>query len=276
MPPEKLSRKILTLAKNMELVRSGASIHILDISRPQRISRGRLCCDVPDVLYDADRPGALIGAAAPCLRSNPREGKKNSLSVAAEPKIASPSTQDPYRQPTYSLANRVGRQLWNICYVLLFRTSPTPFFAWRAWLLRLFGAKLGPTCRFYPRCRVWAPWNLICEDVVAVANDAELYNPSPFFMGSHMIVSQGAYICGATHLYNEPSFKEVSFPMRFGVYSWICARAAVNPGVNVGEGAILALGSVATKDLEPFGIYGGVPARKIKERLRSAVPGSEP
>jgi len=152
----------------MELVRSGASIHILDISRPQRISRGRLCCDVPDVLYDADRPGALIGAAAPCLRSNPREGKKNSLSVAAEPKIASPSTQDPYRQPTYSLANRVGRQLWNICYVLLFRTSPTPFFAWRAWLLRLFGAKLGPTCRFYPRCRVWAPWNLICEDVVAV------------------------------------------------------------------------------------------------------------
>ena len=53
------------------------------------------------------------------------------------------------------------------------------------------------------------------------------------------------------------SFRLVSFPIRLGAYSWICARAAVNPGVNVGEGAILALGPVATKDLEPFGIYAG-------------------
>jgi len=194
------------------------------------------------------------------------------LSTAIQPKFAESDLRDPMNQPAYSVGNRARRLLWNICYVLLFRTSPVPFFAWRAFLLRLFGAKLGPTCKFYPGCRIWAPWNLCCEDLVAIADGAELYNPSPFFMGSHMIVSQGAYICGATHLYNEPSFKLVSFPMRFGAYSWICARAAVNPGVNVGEGAILALGSVATKDLEPFGIYAGVPARKVKERLRSAVP----
>ncbi len=63
--------------------------------------------------------------------------------------------------------------------------------------------------------------------------------------------------------------------MRLGPYSWICARATVSPGVNVGAGAILALGSVATRDLEPFGIYAGIPARKVKERLRSAVPMSD-
>ena len=105
-----------------------------------------------------------------------------------------------------------------------------------------------------------------------MADDAELYNPSPFYLGSHAIVSQGAYLCGATHEYNDPAFRLVSFPMRLGAYSWICARAAVNPGVNVGDGAILALGAIATQDLEPFGIYAGVPARKVKERLRSAVP----
>jgi putative colanic acid biosynthesis acetyltransferase WcaF len=60
--------------------------------------------------------------------------------------------------------------------------------------------------------------------------------------------------------------------MRLGAYSWVCARAVVNPGVNVGDGAILALGSIATKDLEPFGIYAGVPARKVRERSRTAVP----
>jgi putative colanic acid biosynthesis acetyltransferase WcaF len=207
------------------------------------------------------------------VQSPQREG--NSLGVVADPAVTESPAKDPLKQPAYSRGNRVRRLLWNVCYSLLFRTSPNPFFAWRALLLRLFGAKLGPTCKFYPKCKIWAPWNLVCEDLVAVADDAELYNPSPFFMGSHMIVSQGAYICGATHLYNEQSFKLVSFPMRFGAYSWICARAVVNPGVNVGVGAILALGAIATKDLEPFGIYAGIPARKIKERLRSAVPGAE-
>ncbi len=182
--------------------------------------------------------------------------------------------EDPTLRPAFSLGNRIRRAVWGVCYVLFYRLSWRPLHGWRSMLLRLFGAKLGTACHFYPKSKIWAPWNLVCEDRVSVADDAEIYNPSPMHFGSHAIVSQGAYICGATHLYNEPEFRLVSFPMRFGAYSWICARAAVNPGVNVGEGAILALGSVATKDLEPFGIYAGVPARKVKERLRSAVPDS--
>jgi putative colanic acid biosynthesis acetyltransferase WcaF len=182
------------------------------------------------------------------------------------------TASDPTLRPAFSLSNRLRRVLWNIVYAVLYRLSPRPFHAWRAMLLRLFGAKLGPACHFYPRARVWAPWNLICEERVSVADDAELYNPSPLYMGSHCIVSQGAYICGATHEYNNPEFRLVHFPMRLGPYSWVCARATVNPGVNLGAGAILALGSVAPRDLEPFGIYAGIPARKVKERLRSAVP----
>jgi len=180
--------------------------------------------------------------------------------------------QDPTLLPAFSLRNRINRVLWSLCYALLYRLSPRPFHAWRAFLLRAFGAKLGAACHFYPKAKIWAPWNLICEDRVTLADDAELYNPSPMYLGSHAIVSQGAYVCGATHLYNELSFRLVSFPMRLGAYSWICARAAVNPGVNVGNGAILALGSVATRDLEPFAIYAGIPARRVKDRSRAAVP----
>jgi putative colanic acid biosynthesis acetyltransferase WcaF len=179
---------------------------------------------------------------------------------------------DPTLLPAFSLWNRAARLLWGVVYVLLYRTSPRPMHAWRAMLLRLFGAKLGAKCHFYAKAKVWAPWNLICEDRVSVADDAELYNPSPLTLDSHAIVSQGAYVCGATHLYNDPAFPLVSYPMRLGAYSWVCARAVVSPGVNLGTGAILALSSVATKDLEPFGIYAGVPARKVKERERTAVP----
>jgi putative colanic acid biosynthesis acetyltransferase WcaF len=179
---------------------------------------------------------------------------------------------DPRFLPSFSLRNRIGRFAWSICYILLYRTSPRPCFAWRAGLLKLFGAQLGAGCRFYPKSIVWAPWNLICEDGVAVADDAELYNTSRFYLASHASVSQGAYLCGATHDYDDLSFPLLSFPKTIGAYAWICARAIVHPRVNIGTGAILGLGSMATHDLEPFGIYAGVPARKIKERLRSSLP----
>ncbi len=176
--------------------------------------------------------------------------------------------KDPYTAPQYSFGNRVQRQLWSFVWIFLYRPSPRVAHAWRAWLLRCFGAKLGPHCRFYPGSRVWAPWNLQCEDTVMVADGAELYNPAPMFLASHAIVSQGAYLCGATHDYNDAKFPVVPLPMRLGRYAWVAARACVSPGVNLGDGAILGLASVATKDLEPWSIYAGVPARKVKERER--------
>jgi putative colanic acid biosynthesis acetyltransferase WcaF len=90
-------------------------------------------------------------------------------------------------------------------------------------------------------------------------------------MGSHAIVSQQGYICGATHDYNDPAFPLISFPMRLGAYSWVCARASVSPGVNLAEGAVLGLASVATDDLEPWTVYAGVPARTVKKRQRHEV-----
>ncbi len=181
------------------------------------------------------------------------------------------SNYDPMLRPTYSLANRAARFLWSIVYILLYRPTPRPAFAWRAMILRMFGAKLGRNCRFYAKARIWAPWNLTCGDRVAVADDAELYNTSMFYLEAHASVSQGAFVCGATHDYNDPEFALISAPMRLGAYSWVCAKAIVSPGVNLGNGAILGLGSIATKDLEPFGVYAGVPAKKIKDRAHTAV-----
>lgn len=153
-----------------------------------------------------------------------------------------------------------------MCWALLYRTSPRPFHFWRSFLLRCFGAKLGPNCRFYPGSKVWAPWNLVCADGACLSDGAELYNPAAAFLGSHAVISQRAYLCGATHDYNDPDFPLISFPISLGAFCWICAQASVAPGVRVGEGAVLGLGSLATQDLEPWTVYAGVPARKIKPR----------
>ena len=173
---------------------------------------------------------------------------------------------DPRTQPSFSISNRGRRLLWGILYTLFFRFSPRPFHAWRAFLLRCCGASLGANCHIYPKAIIWAPWNLICEDVVAIADDANIYNPDKVYLGSHCIISQEAYLCGASHDYESPAFPLVSSPITIGAFAWICARATVQMGVTVGEGAILGLGAIATRDLEPWFVYAGIPARKIKRR----------
>jgi putative colanic acid biosynthesis acetyltransferase WcaF len=185
--------------------------------------------------------------------------------------IAAAAHENPYLRDSFGWKQKLARVLWQAVYLLLYRPSPRPMHAWRSMLLRLFGATMGPGCHFYPSGKVWAPWNLICEECCTLADQAEIYNPSLVYLESHCIVSQQAYICGATHDYSHPDFPMISYSMRLGAYSWICARASVSPGVHVGEGAVLGLGSVAGSDLEPWTVYSGVPAVRVKARTRNAA-----
>ena len=167
---------------------------------------------------------------------------------------------------SFSFSNKLARLLWGAVYLFLFRPTLRPMHKWRAFLLRCFGAKLGKNCRIYHSVRIWAPWNLICQDFVVVGPRAEIYNPSIVSLGNYVTVSQGSYICGANHDYNDPAFTLVSEPISIEDFAWITAKAVVLQGLTVGEGAVLAIGSVATKDLTPWTVYGGIPARPIKKR----------
>jgi putative colanic acid biosynthesis acetyltransferase WcaF len=185
--------------------------------------------------------------------------------------IRADTAADPYLRPAFSFRDRMRRLNWNICWALLYRTSPRPLHSWRSSLLRLFGATMGSNCHFYPRSKIWAPWNLVCADQVTAGDGAEIYNAAPVTLGSHAILSQDAYLCTATHDYDDPAFPLIAYAMRIDAYAWVCARASVAPGVNVGEGAVLGLGSVATRSLDAWTVYAGVPAVKVKERRRFDV-----
>lgn len=54
-------------------------------------------------------------------------------------------------------------------------------------------------------------------------------------------------------------------------HSFIGTNAIIHPGVTIGEGAVVASGSLVTKDLEPWGIYMGSPARKIRDRSMNTI-----
>lgn len=165
-----------------------------------------------------------------------------------------------------SVRNKLARVAWNIVWALLFRPSPRPLHAWRAFLLRCFGAKLGPRCHIYPRARIWQPWNLVCAEGAAIADEAVIYNAARVTMGAYAIVSQQAYVCTATHDFDDPAFPMIVAPISLGRRAWVCARACVLPGVALGDGAVLGLAGVATKDIEPWQVHAGNPARLLKRR----------
>jgi putative colanic acid biosynthesis acetyltransferase WcaF len=91
--------------------------------------------------------------------------------VSTRPKLI---TQD--HDSPHTLANRAARGVWWLAQPVLFRLSPRPLHFWRNWLLRLFGARLHPTVRVYPRVRCWAPWNLTMEEYSCIADDVDVYN----------------------------------------------------------------------------------------------------
>lgn len=182
--------------------------------------------------------------------------------------VQGPEQRSGTRPPWRRFGNRIARSLWAGVYLLLFRPSPRPLHAWRAFLLRLFRCRLGAGCHVYPGAKIWAPWLLTCEDHVAIADGAYVYNPAPVLLRSHATVSQQAWLCGASHDYNDPAFPMVAAPIVVERHAWIAARATVQMGVTVGEGAVLGLGAVATSNLAPWTVFGGIPARPVGRRRR--------
>jgi putative colanic acid biosynthesis acetyltransferase WcaF len=167
-------------------------------------------------------------------------------------------------QPSFSLRNRMARQAWNIVCLFLFRPTPRPLHAWRRVVLRGFGAQIGPDVHIYAGARIWAPWNLIADRAAAIADGAEVYNTSPVRLGEYSVVSQGAYLCGASHEFESKAFPLISAPITVGAHAWIAARAIVQMGVTIGEGCVIGAGSVVTHDMPAWTVCAGVPCRPIR------------
>ncbi len=169
-------------------------------------------------------------------------------------------------RPYFSRRNRMARQCWGLVCFFLFRLTPRPLHAWRTLLLRAFGARLGKRCHIYPGARIWAPWNLECGDDVAIADDAEIYNTSVIKLGDGAVISQGAYLCGASHDPDDPGFPLISVPIVVEQRAWVASRAIVMPGITLGEGCVIGAGSVVTKDMPAGAVCAGNPCRVLKTK----------
>ena len=172
------------------------------------------------------------------------------------------------RARKYSPDEMIRRVLWALTQPL-FRFSPRPFFGWRRFLLRCFGAKIGRNVHVYPSATIYLPWNLDAGDESAIGEQVFVYNLGPVTLGSRVTISHRAHLCAGTHDHTRPDFPLLRPPIVIGSDAWICADAFVGPGVTVGEGAIVGARAVAMKDVQPRSIVIGNPAREIKKRESS-------
>lgn len=178
--------------------------------------------------------------------------------------------KDTYRGPSFTLKNRLLRAIWNIIYILFFKTSPRPLHIWRIFLLRLFGAKIGSGFRIYPSAKIWAPWNLQIGHHSGVADNANLYNMEKITLGDFVAISDGAFLCCGTHDHNSPNMQLIAKPIIIKTHAWICAETFIHPGVIIPAGAVIGARSVVTKSLHTeWAIYTGNPCKQIGIRTKN-------
>lgn len=170
----------------------------------------------------------------------------------------------------HSFGSKVRRQLWDLVYALFFRPMPrSRAMGWKRFLLRAFGATVGPGVRIESSATFWAPWNLTVGANSWIGGGARLYCVDAVTLGANVVVSQEADVCTASHDLSSPRFELVHRPVVIEDCAWIAARAAVLPGVHVGAGAVVGYAAVAHRDVAPWTVVAGNPAREVGKRVLS-------
>lgn len=163
-------------------------------------------------------------------------------------------------------ANILKIILWYFINTLIVRASWNPFMGIKIFLLRIFGAKIGKGLVIKNNVCIKFPWKLTLGDNVWLGENCWIDNIDYVTIGDDVCISQGALLLTGNHDYTLSTFDYRNAPIVIENGAWVGAKSMVCPGVIVHSHAILTVGSVATKNMEEYGIYQGNPANYIRKR----------
>jgi len=173
-----------------------------------------------------------------------------------------------------SYQNKLGRKhqlvrlVWSIVWTLLVYPLPRSIGnGWKLFLLRLFGAKVSKYAVVYSSAKIYYPANLIMEDYACLASNVDCYNVDVVRIGVNATVSQGAYLCTASHNIYDKCHSLITSPIIIEEQAWVAADAFVGMGVTIGQGAVVGARAAVFKNVEPWMVVGGNPAKPIKKRI---------
>jgi putative colanic acid biosynthesis acetyltransferase WcaF len=171
-----------------------------------------------------------------------------------------------YTNNTYNPGSKLKIGLWYVVNVLFCLNYFVPFSSVRVVILRSFGARIGKGVTIKPNVNIKYPWFLEIGNHVWIGENVWIDNLGRVKIEDNVCISQGAMLLCGNHNYKKTTFDLIIGRIHVKEGAWIGAKSIVCPGVTLHSHAILAVGSVATNNLDSFGIYQGNPALKIRER----------
>lgn len=136
----------------------------------------------------------------------------------------------------------------------------------RRFVYRILGMQIGAGSSVHMGLTLYNPAGIQIGEDTIVGERCVLDGRARLTIGDHVDIATDVMIYNSEHDVNDPKFKAITAPVEIEDYVFIGPRAIILPGVTVGKGAVVGAGAVVTKDVAPFTIVGGVPAKVIGER----------
>lgn len=171
-----------------------------------------------------------------------------------------------YNQAGKKIVKRFESYLLDFGLMLLHLTTYLPLHSVRNWIWRLAGVTLGRASTLHTGIRVFDPRNIVVGEGTIIGYATFIDGRDKVRIGNHTDIASEVMIYSEEHDLTSDDFAASSAPVTIGDYVFIGPRAIILPGVTIGDGAVVAAGAVVTKDVDPFTIVGGVPAKIIGNR----------
>lgn len=173
-----------------------------------------------------------------------------------------------FKKP-YTIWEKLFRKGWQ--RYMLFQVGLVPSHHIRRFIYKALGAELGKNVVFNFRTEIRGINRLKIGSGTIIGDNALLDARRGLTIGENVNIASDVTIHPGGHNIRDPFFRAPaldSSPVVIGDRVYIGARSMILNGVTIGEGAVLCAGCVVTKDVEPYAIVAGVPARKVNERPR--------
>ncbi len=148
--------------------------------------------------------------------------------------------------------------------------SRIPFHAVRLAYLRACGMKIGHHVGLFRGSTIIRPDQIEIGNNCIVGFQCFLGGEGGIYIGNNVNISSFTLVLGGWHDMNDPTFKAECRPVVIEDYAWIASRATITAGTRIGRGAVVATGAIVTRDVAPYTVVAGVPARPIGQRKPEA------